>query len=158
LKHMIHKHTTRCKKEDGSCQYKYPQKINPTTTIDDRGYVHYKRSTVDDTNVVPYNPHLLLLAESHINVEIASTVNLIMYLYKYLFKGGDNARFVLTDGEDVDEIKDYIKKLHEEEKISSNSYEQREKAKKIRLANERLTRVEEALKTLEKDFVIIGMK
>jgi len=88
LAHMVHNHGSRCKKEDGSCQYKYPQKITRETSIDGRGYVKYRRSELEDVNIVPYNPHLLLLMESHINVEIASTVNLIMYLYKYFFKGG----------------------------------------------------------------------
>ena len=42
--------------------------------------------------VVPHKRHLLLLAESHLNVEVSCTVSLIMYLYKYIFKGPDRAR------------------------------------------------------------------
>ena len=70
----------------------------------------YKRTDLQDLNIVPFNSHLLLLTECHINVEIASTVNLIMYLYKYLFKGGDSALFAFVENEEpVNEIKDYVK-------------------------------------------------
>ena len=113
--HMIHQHSTRCHSSAG-CQYKYPQHLNPATYIDDRGYAKYRRRTEQDINIVPYNPHLLLLLESHTNVEMANSVNLIMYLYKYMYKGSDTTHVAVTVlGEDsadplpVDEIKDYIK-------------------------------------------------
>ena len=64
--------------------------------IDDRGYVHYRRSSDEDRMVMPHNHHLLLLVESHFNVEVSCTVNLIMYLYKYIFKGSDRARAYLS--------------------------------------------------------------
>ena len=41
--------------------------------------------------VVPYSPELLLKFNSHINVEIVSSVKVVKYLYKYLFKGFDRA-------------------------------------------------------------------
>ena len=113
--HMTHQHSTRCQSSAG-CQYKYPQHLNPTTYIDDRGYAKYRRRTEQDINIVPYNPHLLLLLESHTNVEMANSVNLIMYLYKYMYKGSDTAHINVTlvdeDSNEpvpVDEIKDYIK-------------------------------------------------
>ena len=59
--------------------------------------------------VVPRNRHLLLLADCHFNVEVSSTVNLIMYLYKYTFKGPDSARYAVTQDEDRNEINDFIK-------------------------------------------------
>lgn len=64
---------------------------------DDRGYTHYRQRSSDDHYIVPHNRHLLLLCDSRINVEVACTVNLIMYLYKYIFKGPDRAQFQVDD-------------------------------------------------------------
>lgn len=49
------------------------------------------------------------------------------------------------------EIKAYIKQLNAENIDCTNTHAKREKAKEARIANERLSRVEEALKTLEKE-------
>ena len=35
-----------------------------------------------DEFIVPYNPWILLWTKTHVNVEIAATVNVIAYLYK----------------------------------------------------------------------------
>jgi hypothetical protein len=53
---------------------------------------------------------LLLEWSGHLNFEIAFTVNVFLYLYKYIFKGSDKAKFsILSDsGEEVDEIEDYV--------------------------------------------------
>ena len=40
----------------------------------------------DNRHVVPYNPTLLLIFESHINVEICTSVKAIKYIFKYIFK------------------------------------------------------------------------
>lgn len=115
LKYMVHKCTTRCKKEDGTCSYGYPKSITPTTSINPRGYPVYRRRKTEDLLIVPYNPELLTYVQCHVNVEIAHSVNLIMYLYKYIYKGCDTARFRVANQEQeeagqqpVDEIKDYI--------------------------------------------------
>ena len=49
------------------------------------------------------------------------------------------------------EIKAYIKQLNAENIDCTNAHAKREKAREARIANERLSRVEEALKTLEKE-------
>ena len=36
--------------------------------------------------MVPYNPWLLLMFDSHINVEMCSTVKACKYIFKYIFK------------------------------------------------------------------------
>ena len=107
LRHMVHGHTKTCRDEEGHCRKKFPKPVTETTYTDDRGYTHYRRRTPQDTNIVPHNRHLLLLGEGHINVEVSCTVNLIMYLYKYIFKGPDHARYSV--GDSVDEIQDYLK-------------------------------------------------
>ncbi len=105
------------------CTKDYPKAFNPSTHTDDRGYVLYKRPddgrtaqvtrnyvkyTVDNRYVVPYNPALLLLLECHCNVEIATNVRIIKYLYKYITKGPDRSKATIVDeGEEIDEIKDF---------------------------------------------------
>ena len=57
--------------------------------------------------MIPYNPYLLALLDCHMNVEICSTLKLVKYLYKYIFKGHDLISFkIITDDSrtDVDEI------------------------------------------------------
>ena len=103
--HMMHRrtHSRACLDADGHCRKDFPKSLVQTTYVDDRGYVHYRRQSDEDCWVVPHNRHLLMLAECHIN---SCTVNLIMYLYKYIFKGPDCARY--TVGDDNDEIAQYI--------------------------------------------------
>lgn len=42
-------------------------------------------------HVVPYNEYLLYKYQSHINVEVVSSLAVVKYIYKYLFKGLDRA-------------------------------------------------------------------
>lgn len=54
---------------------------------------------VTNQHIVPYNEFLLMKYRSHINVEIVSSLGVVKYLFKYIFKGFDRAlveRF--TDG------------------------------------------------------------
>ena len=59
-------------------------------------------------------PALTKLMECHVNVDVCFTVNIFMYLYKYLFKGPDRSKFALTwgqpkmDDNEVNEFDDYI--------------------------------------------------
>jgi hypothetical protein len=56
--------------------------------------------------VVPHNTKLLELAECHINVEFSFTVNVIPYLYKYIFKGPDHVQAAIHSQND--EIQNYV--------------------------------------------------
>ena len=110
LKHMMHSHypercyRTKAEKDSKKCHYTYPKPLNGETYLDEAGYPHYRRRQENDRNVVPYNPELLKLFDCHINVEFASSVTLIMYLYKYIYKGHDQAQGCLSK----DEIKQFI--------------------------------------------------
>ena len=61
-------------------------------------------------------PALTKLMECHVNVDICFTVNIFMYLYKYLFKGPDRSNFALAWGQpqsqaddaESNEFDDYI--------------------------------------------------
>jgi hypothetical protein len=75
--------------------------------INDRQHVDYRR-TEHDAWIVPYSPPLLLLWDGHINVEAIFTVDVFLYIYKYLFKGPDHASFSVSR-DDSDAIDDYIR-------------------------------------------------
>jgi hypothetical protein len=54
--------------------------------------------------VVPYNPGLLFRYNCHINVEACSSIKAVKYLFKYVYKGHDQASFsVNADQNDADE-------------------------------------------------------
>ncbi|XP_048511133.1 uncharacterized protein LOC125500940 [Athalia rosae] len=69
---------------------------------------------VNNQYVVPYCPQLSITFNSHINVEIVSSIKSVKHLYKYIYKGHDAA--AVTVGEnpeentviDHDEIKNFI--------------------------------------------------
>jgi hypothetical protein len=44
---------------------------------------------IDNSWIVSYNIYLLLKYACHINVVVCTSMNLIKYLFKYIFKGGD---------------------------------------------------------------------
>jgi hypothetical protein len=48
--------------------------------------------TFDNRWVVPYNPYLSLFFNCHINVEVYTSVAVVKYLYKYVYKGHDRAQ------------------------------------------------------------------
>ena len=50
-----------------------------------------RRHTVNDSWVVPYNPHLLMKFNCHMNVEVCITVKSVKYIFKYIHKGNGAA-------------------------------------------------------------------
>ena len=75
-----------------------------------------KYKDIDNSWVVPYNPYLLLKYNTHINLEVCTSVSAYKYIFKYVMKGGDKAeiklRVVNDDGSyqtyaDLDEIKNW---------------------------------------------------
>nr|XP_027121997.1 uncharacterized protein LOC113738930 [Coffea arabica] len=99
----------------------YPKDFSEYTIHTEDSYPHYRRrkngrvvrvrnKALDNRWVVPYNPYLLALFDCHMNVEICSTVKLVKYLYKYVYKGYDRVSFHINSGaaaENVDEINDF---------------------------------------------------
>ncbi|KAF6514101.1 hypothetical protein HZS61_006357 [Fusarium oxysporum f. sp. conglutinans] len=74
--------------------------------------IHFRRREEEDAWVVPYMPSLILYMDCHINVDVCLSVNVFMYLFKYLFKGPDKTSFRVSDDSPAsdmpDEYKDYI--------------------------------------------------
>ena len=77
--------------------------MDETVVGDDRRRSVYRRRSGDkwtaDVNgrkvtnqwVVPYNAFLLLKYECHLNVEVVTAAYAVKYLFKYVFKGSDQA-------------------------------------------------------------------
>lgn len=106
---------SRCNR-DGHCLYDFPHALQPSTTIDDFGRVHWKRRDEEDRWVVPYCSALLDFADCHFHFDVVYTAKVFSYLYKYLYKGPDHALFSINDVDDegprlwpVNEVEDYQK-------------------------------------------------
>jgi hypothetical protein len=100
---------SRCNKK-GRCIYGFPHAVQEQTTVDDHGRVQYRRRHPKSAWTVSYIPALLQLLRCHVNVDICFTANVVLYLYKYLFKGADTTRYniiVETDPVPRREIDDY---------------------------------------------------
>jgi hypothetical protein len=88
--------------KDGKCSKRYPRPFCEMTAMDDNSYPTYRRRDngrtfvkngfhYDNRWIVPYNPYLSARYNAHINVEIATSITSVKYLYKYVYKGGDRA-------------------------------------------------------------------
>lgn len=113
--HMVHvcsRGQNGCLNEFGTCQKGFPKPLTNSTHFEERGYPVYRRTTPQDSKVVPHNRLLLTLWDGHVNVEFAGHVLLVLYLYKYIFKGPDKARVQIIEGaaeDDQDEITRYVR-------------------------------------------------
>lgn len=98
MKHMIHGPCgSRCWDDKKNCSKHFPKPYQNETTFDENSLPQYQRRNsgikykkgdnfyVDNKDVVPYNPTLLLLFKTHINVEAVASIKSIKYLYKYIF-------------------------------------------------------------------------
>jgi hypothetical protein len=125
--------------EQGKCKKRYPRSFSEEMRYDVDGYPEYRRRqtrifvdpktqrVVDNRWIVPYNLHLATKYHAHINVEICSSISVVNYPYKYVYKRPDrataiverqlnrhgqenNAQLVVANGEgqNHDEIKAYL--------------------------------------------------
>jgi hypothetical protein len=113
LKHMIHgpcgrSHSRSPCMDNGECTKNFPKPYEVETRENVDGYPRYRRRysvqqyevrnfLVDNSWVVPYNPHLLLKFNCHINVEVCASVKSVKYLFKYVYKGHDCANIEIKD-------------------------------------------------------------
>ena len=105
---------SRCRKGN-KCIYGFPMPITTDTYIDDDGRVHFRRRSMEDLWIASHIPEIIDELDCHIFVDIAFTVTVFMYLYKYMFKGPDHSFFHIphpqelsNPTEPINEIKDYI--------------------------------------------------
>ena len=126
---MIHKCEEKklCIKKDGKCKYGYPKSYRNFTTLKDDSYPEYRRRFVkgqfitrtikknkqdpvgiqktfhyDNKHVAPYNPTLLKMFQSHLNIEAVTGFKTIKYLYKYVHKGHTCASLKLITDDEVE--------------------------------------------------------
>ncbi|XP_027066497.1 uncharacterized protein [Coffea arabica] len=126
IKHMLHGPCGSLNKENvcmrnGVCKNHYQKDYIEHTTHSEDGCPHYRRRkngqsiklrnhSLDNRWVVPYTSYLLSLIDCHLNVEIYSTIKLVKYLYKYVYKGHDRVSFHIhfeNDPEDIYEIHEF---------------------------------------------------
>ena len=81
----------------------YQRRDNKRTIIKKVGE---KEIAIDNKWVVLYNPYLYQKYNYHINVEICSSIRLVKYLYKYIYKGLDHVIISIKNSQD--EITNYI--------------------------------------------------
>ncbi|AQK78258.1 hypothetical protein ZEAMMB73_Zm00001d035059 [Zea mays] len=108
IKHMMHgpcgslNPNCPCTKGRASCKNQYPQPYSEATLQGKDSYPIYRRRDdgrkekvrgceLDNRWVVPYNPYLLRLFNCHINVEACGSIKAVKYLFKYIYKGHDQA-------------------------------------------------------------------
>ena len=107
--------------KDGKYTRRYPRVYSEHISTDNDGYPVYRRRddgvtftrnnhTFTNRDIVPYNPYLSQKYNCHINVEIATSITAVKYLYKYIYKGHDRASVSVT-GEGpqiIDEVSEYL--------------------------------------------------
>ena len=117
---------------NGKCSKHYPKRFCEATTIDEDGFVSYRRRndpskrvtingfTFDNRWVVPYHRDSVVRHDAHINVEKVARPKITKYLYKYMTKGCDRADVWIEDNvtiphenghrcyRNADEIKTYL--------------------------------------------------
>ena len=108
---------------NNQCIKQFPKQFCSETTAPQDGYPIYRRRssenggisfvaesgiTIDNRWVVPYNPYLTLKFNAHINVEICNTVQVLKYLFKYVYKGHDKTSVALEKTINPNEITRYL--------------------------------------------------
>lgn len=120
---------------DGKCKDHFPYNLHQHTLIPENGtYADYRRRDDGRTCevprrraggghhhemfqanngwVVPYNPYLIAKYDCHINVQVATSVEAFKYIFKYIFKGNDEASVAFAeDGHPErqhDEIRNFV--------------------------------------------------
>ncbi|XP_066351367.1 uncharacterized protein [Miscanthus floridulus] len=107
-----------------SCKNHYPRPFCDVTIQGKDSYPIYRRREdgqkekvhgheLDNRWVMPYNPYLLRLFYCHINVEACGSIKAIKCMFKYIYKGHDQASMAVREADkegsegNVDEIKQY---------------------------------------------------
>jgi len=112
-----------------SCSKHFPKPFIKETLVQGNGYPEYRRRNngqsseipirneprgatflVDNRWVVPHNPYLSWKYQAHINVEVGASVQAIKYIYKYIYKGSDQATMHVDSIHD--QIKQYLQGRH----------------------------------------------
>ncbi|XP_073033882.1 uncharacterized protein [Primulina eburnea] len=126
VRHMIHgpcgsiNPNCPCMVND-KCKKNFPKPFVEYTSRGNDSYPLYRRREggqvsitnndnvfIDNGWVVPYNPLLLLKYDCHINVDVCGGIKCVKYIYKYIHKGPDRVALELRNGQNCDEIQQYV--------------------------------------------------
>ena len=115
--HMIHqkckKGVNGCLREDGTCKKGFSNvDLRQKTRFDEKGYPVYRKRNIIDLRVVSYHKQILIDWDGHINVAFCGKSFVVLYLYKYLFKGNKKLKILFDNTKDVhddDEITHYLR-------------------------------------------------
>jgi hypothetical protein len=121
------KPNARCMK-NGKCSKRYPRAFSSATLMDENSYPLYRRRDncrtfvkegfeFDNRWIVPYNPYLSAKYDAHINVEIATSITSVKYLYKYVYKGGDRAVAEIQKEQDTQDVNQFRLLQRDETKV-----------------------------------------
>src|SRR5204863_8887313 len=88
--------------KDGKCSRRFPKAVGDETFPEVDGYPIYRRQNdgikvyknchiFTNAHVILYNPILSAKFNCHINVEIATSITAVKYLFKYVYTGYDRA-------------------------------------------------------------------
>jgi hypothetical protein len=69
--------------------------------------VEVRNSKLDNRWVIPFNHSLLMLYNCYINVEICSSIKVVKYLYKYIYKGPDGPSYSVDQSDNGDKVDIY---------------------------------------------------
>jgi PIF1-like helicase/Helitron helicase-like domain at N-terminus len=109
--------------KDGKCSKGYPKQYSEQTILTLDGYPQYRRRDNGvfvikgghhhtNRDIVPYNPYLSAKYNCHINVEVATGILAVKYLYKYIYKGHDRTCMAIQRDDDneapIDEIREHL--------------------------------------------------
>ncbi|GBC01417.1 hypothetical protein RclHR1_04190001 [Rhizophagus clarus] len=101
--------------KNGLCQKHYLKSFQSTTQKNSDGYPIYRKRDngsfvevrsgicLDNRWVIPHNVELVTKYDAHINIEICNSVLAIKYLYKYVYKGYDQATIALSQPDNSNE-------------------------------------------------------
>lgn len=88
---------TDCYYKDGKWIYGSPDHLQETTARAESERVVYRRRDEEDKIIVSYMPFRTHLLHCHVNDDMMFTVNICIYLYKYLYTPPDDTRYTVTN-------------------------------------------------------------
>jgi len=107
--HTCHKGVNGCINKSGVCGKGFSDTdLKCETCFDEKGYPIYRKRKKEDLNVVSYHIQILIDWDGHINVAYCGKAYVVLYLYKYLFKGNKKLKIDF----------DNTKELHKDDEIS----------------------------------------
>jgi len=105
----VHKPSHYCMR-NSSCRFDYPKRLCNATTIPADGYTNLARPfgrtyitdafSFDNSWVVPHNKFLLLKYDAHINVECSASIEVVKYMFSYIYKGTKASSAAVSNAND----------------------------------------------------------